>query len=35
MRDFDPRRVGGMECRAWVAYYRRDWAGVLLSSTWR
>jgi hypothetical protein len=32
MRNFDPRRVGDMECRAWVAYYRRDWAGVLLSS---
>ena len=32
MRNFDPRRVGSHECRAWVAYYRRDWAGVLWSS---
>ncbi len=32
MRSFDPRRVGDMECRAWVAYYRRDWKGVLVAS---
>ena len=32
MRSFDPRRVGEMECRAWVAYYRRDWRGVLVAS---
>jgi hypothetical protein len=32
MRSFDPRRVGAMECRAWVAYYRRDWVGVLVAS---
>ena len=24
-RSFDPRVVGGLECAAWVAYYRRDW----------
>ena len=29
MRSFDPRRVGTFECRAWVAYYRREWGGVL------
>jgi hypothetical protein len=32
MRNFDPRRVGTYECRAWVAYYRRDWIGVLVAS---
>jgi len=32
MRSFDPRRVGAMECRAWVAYYRKDWRGVLVAS---
>ena len=26
---FDPVRVGRAECAAWVAYYRRDWPGVL------
>ncbi|MGI8800846.1 MAG: hypothetical protein ACR2KV_01545 [Solirubrobacteraceae bacterium] len=29
MRSFDPRRVGALECRTWVSYYRRDWAGFL------
>ena len=24
-RAFDPRRVGNLECDAWVAYYRREW----------
>jgi hypothetical protein len=24
-RAFDPRRVGSLECDAWVAYYRREW----------
>lgn len=24
-RSFDPRRVGSLECDAWVAYYRREW----------
>ena len=28
-RSFDPRRVGTLECRAWVSYYRRDWARFL------
>ena len=25
MRSFDPRRVGRLECAAWVTYYRREW----------
>jgi len=25
MRSFDPRRVGSLECTAWVTYYRREW----------
>jgi hypothetical protein len=25
MRSFDPRKVGQLECRAWVTYYRREW----------
>jgi hypothetical protein len=29
MRSFDPIRVGGLECDAWVAYYRRRWARFL------
>src|ERR687887_2866597 len=29
MRSFDPRRVGGLECAAWVTYYRREWAKFL------
>lgn len=32
MRNFDPRRVGEMESRAWVAYYRREWGALLLAS---
>lgn len=32
MRDFDPRRVGAMECRAWVTYYRHEWAALLVAS---
>lgn len=28
-RAFDPRRVGGLECVAWVAYYRREWLRFL------
>src|SRR5690348_15907561 len=28
-RDFDPRRVGGLEADAWVTYYRREWAAFL------
>jgi hypothetical protein len=29
MRTFDPRRLGGYEATAWVAYYRRRWATFL------
>jgi hypothetical protein len=32
MRDFDPRRVGELECTAWVAYYRRRWLTVLAAA---
>ena len=32
MRSFDPRAVGGLECRAWETYYRRKWAAFLLAS---
>jgi hypothetical protein len=28
-RAFDPRRVGGLETDAWVAYYRREWRTLL------
>jgi hypothetical protein len=28
-RSFDPRRVGGLECEAWVTYYRREWLPFL------
>jgi hypothetical protein len=28
-RAFDPRRVGSLECDAWVAYYRREWLKFL------
>ncbi len=28
-RAFDPRRVGKLECDAWVTYYRRDWLRFL------
>jgi len=31
-RAFDPRRVGSLECAAWVAYYRRDWLPLLRSA---
>jgi hypothetical protein len=31
-RAFDPRRVGGLEADAWVAYYRREWVALLRSS---
>jgi hypothetical protein len=31
-RAFDPRRVGGLECDAWVAYYRREWIAFLRSA---
>ena len=29
MRSFDPRKVGSLECEAWVAYYRRRWVTFL------
>src|SRR6187200_1973260 len=29
MRSFDPRRVGRLECAAWVTYYRREWFAFL------
>src|SRR5436305_5116169 len=28
-RSFDPRRVGSLECDAWVAYYRHRWLAFL------
>lgn len=31
-RAFDPRRVGGLEADAWVAYYRREWTAFLRSA---
>jgi hypothetical protein len=31
-RSFDPRRVGALECRAWVTYYRREWLAFLRSA---
>jgi hypothetical protein len=32
MRNFDPRAVGTLECRAWECYYRRRWAAFLVAS---
>jgi hypothetical protein len=32
MRSFDPRLVGGRECRAWETYYRREWVAFLAAS---
>ncbi len=32
MRSVDPNRVGAMECRAWVTYYRHEWGKLLLAS---
>jgi hypothetical protein len=32
MRDFDPRAVGRLECRAWETYYRHQWLAFLLAS---
>lgn len=29
---FDPARLGGHECDAWVGYYRRDWRLVLTAA---
>ncbi|HTJ74391.1 MAG TPA: hypothetical protein VL337_03415 [Acidimicrobiales bacterium] len=31
-RNFDPRRVGELECRAWVTYYRHEWFALLVAS---
>ncbi len=31
-RNFDPRRVGRLECAAWMAYYRRAWLSLLRSA---
>src|SRR6476620_10814256 len=31
-RAFDPRRVGDLECDAWVTYYRREWLRFLRSA---
>jgi hypothetical protein len=31
-RAFDPRRVGTLECTAWVAYYRHQWPTLLRAS---
>lgn len=30
---FDPIRLGGHECDAWIGYYRRDWRLVLRAAT--
>lgn len=32
MHAFDPRAVGGWECRAWETYYRRRWLAFLVAS---
>ncbi len=32
MRNFDPRRVGTHECRAWECYYQRRWVPFLVAS---
>jgi hypothetical protein len=32
MRSFDPRLVGGRECRAWETYYTRKWLAFLAAS---
>src|SRR3954468_23511817 len=32
MGDFDPRLVGGLDCRTWVRYYRREWVPFLLAA---
>ena len=32
VRNFDPRKVGSLECRAWETYYRRKWAAFLVAS---
>jgi hypothetical protein len=32
LRSFNPVRVGELECTAWVAYYRHQWATLLRAS---
>jgi hypothetical protein len=32
-RSFDPRKVGTLECDAWVTYYRRKWLRFLRCAT--
>ena len=32
MRRFDPRRLAGLECDTWIAYYQRNWLRVLLAA---
>jgi hypothetical protein len=32
LRSFDPSRVAGLECTAWVAYYRRRWLRLLVAA---
>jgi hypothetical protein len=32
MRDFDPVRVGQLECDAWVTYYQRRWRAFLAAA---
>jgi hypothetical protein len=32
MRDFDPRKVGRLECTAWVTYYQRRWLRFLAAA---
>ena len=31
-RAFDPARVAGLECTAWVAYYQRHWLRLLVAA---
>jgi hypothetical protein len=32
LRSFDPSHVAGLECAAWVAYYRRRWIRLLVAA---
>jgi hypothetical protein len=32
LRSFDPVLVGRLECAAWIAYYRRQWGSLLVTS---
>jgi hypothetical protein len=31
VRNFDPRAVGSLECRAWETYYRRKWGAAAVA----